>query len=92
MISTGEARHKRHCMGTVAVRQLLEPLVIQLSQAHTHSVLPSVCGPLGLPELPPEDGMSKRERVLASFAALPDARLPEFAAELLLNHPPPADG
>lgn len=78
-------------MGTAALRQILEPLVNLLSQSHTHAVLPSVCERLGLPPLPPREGMSKRERVLASFTALPDAELPTFAITLLANHPPAAN-
>jgi very-short-patch-repair endonuclease len=49
--------------------------------AFTHSNLAEACEDLGLPA-PPEEG-SKRERINASFAALPDADLPVVAERIL---------
>jgi very-short-patch-repair endonuclease len=68
------------------LRDVLAPLIENLKDAGTHSVLPSICEALGLPAPDPEG--SKRERMLASFNALPDAHLPDVAQRFLLRYPP----
>ncbi len=73
-------------MDFVQLRNLLEPLVIDLKDAGTHAVLPAFCEELGLP-VPPRDG-SKRERMTASFNALTDAELPTVAHNLLIRGTP----
>jgi hypothetical protein len=50
---------------------------------HTHEKLGAACELLGLPTPPPPDEGTKRQRVAKSFAALPDARLPEVARRIL---------
>lgn len=75
-------------MDYVQLRSLLEPLVIGLGEASTHTMLPALCGKLDLPA-PTPDG-SKRERMAASFNALADTELPTVAHKLLIHHPPKA--
>jgi len=66
---------------------MLAPLIEELKDAGTHTVLPSICEALGLPT-PGVEG-SKRDRMTASFNALPDVDLPNTAQCLLKRHPPP---
>lgn len=75
-------------MDLVRLRSVLEPFIINLKDAGTHAVLPSICEELGLPDLD-ADG-SKRERMAASFNALADSDLPAVAQRFLLRHPPHA--
>ena len=75
-------------MDYVQLRNLLEPLVLGLKDAGTHTMLPTLCEELGLPA-PGADG-SKRERMTASFNSLADTDLPAVARKLLIRHPPSA--
>jgi hypothetical protein len=49
-------------MNLAQLRNALEPLVIGLKDAGSHTVLPSLCEELGLP--PPDHDESKRERMV----------------------------
>lgn len=69
------------------LRDMLAPLIENLKDAGTHTVLPSICEELGLPSPDPEG--SKRERMIASLNALPDADLADTAQRFLKRHPPP---
>lgn len=73
-------------MDLALLRQLLEPLVIGLS-ARPHRELPAICSELGLPT-PGTEEMTKRQRMEASFGALPDTQLPQVAQRFLGLHPP----
>ncbi|CAM4004115.1 hypothetical protein [Bordetella tumulicola] len=73
-------------MDFACLRDVLAPLIESLKDAGTHPELPSICEALGLPAPDPEG--SKRERMIASFNALPDAQLPDTAQRFLLRHPP----
>lgn len=75
-------------MDYAQLRTLLAPLIAGLKDAGTHTVLPTLCEELGLPQ-PATDG-SKRERMASSFDAAADADLPEVAHKLLVRHPPDA--
>jgi very-short-patch-repair endonuclease len=76
-------------MDIARLRSILAPLIEALKDAGTHTTLPSICDALGLPA--PDTGGSKRDRMTASFNALPDKSLPETARRLLTLHPPPAE-
>lgn len=71
----------------VMLRQALAPHISGLKDHATHERLPALCAALGLPPPPPVTDGSKRDRMEASFAALPDTRLPEVATRLLAQHP-----
>jgi hypothetical protein len=75
-------------MDLVRLRDVLAPHVEWLKDSVTHAVLPALCAELGLPEPGPEG--SKRDRMIASFNALPDADLPNTAQRFLSLHPPSA--
>ena len=75
-------------MDYAQLRSLLEPLITGLKDAGTHTMLPTLCGELGLPA-PTADG-SKRERMASSFEAVGDTDLPVVARKLLVRHPPNA--
>ncbi|MEV0352215.1 hypothetical protein AB0H88_41170 [Nonomuraea sp. NPDC050680] len=49
----------------------------------SHSRLDAACRDIGLPVLPLEEGLTKRQRFDRSFAALPDVDLPAVAARVL---------
>jgi AbiJ N-terminal domain 3 len=70
----------------VALRQLVESVVIPGFTGYTHAMLGEACERLGLPE-PPGEG-TKRERVSTSFAGLPDADLPMVAERILAGQLP----
>lgn len=72
-------------MDYAQLRSLLEPLITGLKDAGTHTMLPTLCGELGLPA-PTADG-SKRERMASSFEAVGDTDLPVVARKLLVRHP-----
>lgn len=78
-------------MGTdsAALRLLLDRHVLSDVAGHTHRELPAVCAEIGLP-VPPEEG-TKRERLDASLAALPDAELPAVARNALTRLQLPPD-
>lgn len=61
---------------------------MDLTNQNTHETLPERCKDLGLP--PPGGAGSKRERMRASFDALPDDALPGLAERILLAHLPSA--
>ncbi|WP_082321827.1 hypothetical protein [Variovorax paradoxus] len=75
-------------MDLARLRDILAPLVESLKDAGTHTMLPTLCEGLGLPHPDPEG--SKRERLMASFSALPDADLPGTAQRFLKRYPPSA--
>jgi very-short-patch-repair endonuclease len=70
------------------LRELLHGPIVGLSNRGTHEALPSICEELGL--LAPDDTGTKRERMEASYSALPDAELPRVAECLLRSFPPSA--
>ena len=71
------------------LRRLVGGVVATLGDHYTHGGLGEACERLGLPEPPGKDGHSKRERVEHSFAALPDAGLPDVAERILASGKPP---
>jgi len=73
-------------MALAGLRDVIRPHVLALSNAGTHSMLPTICEQIALP-VPDCEG-SKRERISASFDALPDADLPRVAERFLELHPP----
>ena len=75
-------------MDLIRLRSVLEPLIINLKDAGPHSMLPSICESLGLPI--PETDDSKRNRMTASFNALPDAGLANTARQFLTRYTPKA--
>lgn len=77
-------------MDLIRLRQILGPFIEALKDVETHKRLGSLCERLGLPT--PDAAGSKRERMRASFAALPDADLPKVAINFLELYPPdPSD-
>ena len=68
------------------LRNVLAPLIEALKDAGTAKDLPSICEALGLPNVASE--CSKRNHMIASFNALPDAKLPETAQRFLKRYPP----
>jgi len=75
-------------MDYARLRDLLEPIVMGLKDAGTHSMLPTICEQLGLP-VPDIEG-SKYERMAASFGAAADTDLPSIARKVLEHRPPSA--
>lgn len=75
-------------MDLPALRSALEPLIEALRDHGPDHALGSLCQRLAMP-VPPEMP-SKRKRLLASLAAVPDTDLPRVAAKLLELHPPAA--
>lgn len=71
-------------MDLVSLRDILRKHVIGLMDGNTHVNLPGACERLGLPPLPAEG--SKRERLTASFQALPEANIPLVADRILKFH------
>lgn len=71
-------------MDLVGLRNILEPLIVGLKDAGTHTMLPAFCEELGLPA-PDEEG-SKRERMEASFNAVADEDLPAVALRFLARN------
>src|SRR5689334_14385822 len=76
-------------MDFVRLRELLSGLVLALKDSGTHEELPAICSRLALPVSGTELG-SKRDRMRASFDALPDSELPTVAERLLEQYPPTA--
>ena len=72
----------------VALRQLIESVVVPGLTGYTHAMLGEACERLGLPEPPGEGEGTKRERVNTSFAALSDADLPMVAERILMGQLP----
>jgi len=68
-------------MNVLALKELLRPVVGSLKDHCVDSKIPEFCRGLGLPI--PEEGGSKRERMLAAFDELNDSDLPRFAQTLL---------
>lgn len=75
-------------MNLSKLRELLREPIDALKERCTHETLPDLCSRLGLASL--EDVGSKRDRLRANFAALPDSELPAVAERLLAQHPPSA--
>src|ERR1051326_1447615 len=75
-------------MDLVALRALLRSHVVALSDAATHKTLPDIWRGLGLPVTDIEG--SKRERMIASFDAVPASGLEAVALQFLRHHPPGA--
>lgn len=73
-------------MDFVRLRETLNFCVEKFKNAGTQQDIPDICEEFGLPP-PPADG-SKRERIIHSFNALPDAALPKLAEHLLVRFPP----
>ena len=59
----------------VALRQLVESVVVPGLTGYTHAMLSEAGGRLGLPEPPSEGEGTKRERINTSFAALTGLQL-----------------
>lgn len=72
-------------MNLQRLRESLCPQILRLKDSVTHDMLPSLCTKLGLHA--PAEG-SKRERLEASFASLPDSHLHDVAQRLLQHYPP----
>ena len=72
----------------MALRQLIESVVVPGLTGYTHAMLGEACERLGLPEPPGEGEGTKRERVNTSFAALSDADLPMVAERILMGQLP----
>ncbi|MGQ5761981.1 AbiJ-related protein [Serratia sp. IR-2025] len=68
-------------MNILALKELLRPVVGSLKDHCVDTKIPEFCCSLGLPI--PEEGGSKRERMLAAFDALNDSDIPKFAQTLL---------
>lgn len=73
-------------MDLSALRALLRPHVVGLSNAATHKSLADIWKALGLPIT--ENQGSKHERMTASFDAVADSDLEFVASRLLRLHPP----
>jgi hypothetical protein len=69
-----------------SLRDVLRPYILALKDAGTHPELPGICEQIGLP-LPQREG-SKRDKITASFDALPNTDLPRLAENLLELYPP----
>jgi AbiJ N-terminal domain 3 len=74
------------------LRQLVGRVLDDLAGMRTHRELGAECERLGLPEPPPADECSKRERVSRSFAALADADLPVVAERIVMGTIPLSSG
>lgn len=72
----------------VALRRLVESVVVPGLMGFTHAMLGEACERLGLPEPSGEGEGTKRERVNTSFAALSDADLPMVAERVLMGELP----
>jgi hypothetical protein len=70
------------------LRDVIRPQILALKNAGTHETLPTICEQIGLP-VPNHEG-SKRDRISASFDALPDTDLSGVVERLLELRPPPA--
>ena len=79
-------------MDLVLLRRLVGGVIATLGDHYTHEKLSGACKRLGLPEPPGEDEGTKRQRAQASFAALPDACLPDVAGRILAGGEPPEPG
>lgn len=75
-------------MELARLRELLHGPIVGLSDRGTHEELPSICEKLGLRA--PDHTGTKRERMEASYSALPDGELPRVAECLLRFFPPSA--
>lgn len=75
-------------MELARIRELLHGPIVGLSDRGTHEELPSICEKLGL--IAPDDTGTKRERMEASYSALPDAEVPRVAECFLCFFPPSA--
>ncbi|GEM_PF-3450689 len=75
-------------MDLVGLRKILEPLIVGLKDAGTHTMLPAFCEELGLPA--PDLEGSKRERIEASFNTVTDEELPAVALRFLAKRRPGA--
>ena len=76
-------------MSVPNLRGLLQVQIGALKDRETLARLPGICDQLGLPPLGTEG--SKRDRLLASFAAVPDNKLARVGANLLQHFPPEPD-
>jgi hypothetical protein len=76
----------------VALRELVGDVLDGLARMWTHREIDMECERLGLPEPPPADAFSKRDRVSRSFAALPDPDLPSVAERVLAGAMPLSKG
>lgn len=72
------------------LRELLRQCVVGLHAIGRHVDLPEMCEKLGLPPPDEESGLTKRQKMEGSFAAVCDEELPAVAARLLERYPPSA--
>lgn len=79
-------------MDLVVLRQLVAHVLDGLAGLWTHRKISVECDRLGLPEPPPSDECSKRERVSRSLAALADADLPMVAERIVMGTMPLSAG
>ncbi len=70
------------------LRELLKPLIVGLKDIETHERLPVLCAKLGMPS--PDFPGSKRDRMRATFDAVPDRDLGLVAMTYLELYPPTA--
>jgi hypothetical protein len=75
-------------MDLVVLRQLVERVLDDFAGMWRHKDFGAECERLGLPEPPPAEECSKRERVSRSLAALADARLPVVAERIVAGSMP----
>jgi len=76
-------------MSVPNLRGILQVQIGALKDRETLARLPGICNQLGLPQLGTEG--SKRDRLLSSFAAVPDDELARVAENLLQHFPPDPD-
>jgi hypothetical protein len=79
-------------MDMVRLRRLVAGVLDGLARMRTYRDIGLECERLGLPEPPPADGYSKRERISSSLAALADADLPMVAERLIAGSIPLSSG
>src|SRR6266702_5081243 len=79
-------------MDLVVLRQLVANVLDGLAGVWTHREIGVKCERLGLPEPPPSDECSQRERVSRSLAALADADLPVVAERIVMGTMPLSSG
>jgi hypothetical protein len=75
-------------MDLVILRELVAEVLGDFAGSLRHRAIATECERLGLPEPPPEDGFTKRERVARSLADLPDADLPAVAERIVSGTKP----
>ena len=73
-------------MDVARLRELLRPHIGALRDHATASEFPALCAKLSMSYV--DEGTSKRERLLATFDAVPDGEVPKVAQRVLEHFPP----